>query len=41
MANNICATCRYYVADGNGKGYCQCHDTKVSHGSCCCDYEED
>ena len=41
MAANICATCRFYHADGNGKGYCSLHDKTVSHGGSCCDHEED
>ena len=41
MAQEICATCRFYNPDGYGKGYCMLHDKTVSHGGHCRDHEED
>jgi len=41
MACEVCATCRYYVAAGDGAGYCSLKGKTVRHGSSCCDYEED
>lgn len=41
MAQSICATCRFYQANGNGTGYCSLRDKNVKHGSSCSEYEED
>ena len=41
MAYPICATCRFYNAYGNGKGYCSLHGKDVPHSGKCSDHEED
>lgn len=41
MAKGNCATCRFYRADGSGKGYCMLKDKTVRHEGSCSDYEED
>ena len=41
MAYTICATCRFYIASGDGTGYWSLKEKNVKHGNSCSEHEVD